>query len=121
MQLYLDNLAIDANLLNGLVYNNTLHLFLYTFVLLFLISLIGILINRKHVIVLLMCVELILLSVFLAFCIISVLLNEYSGYVYALMIITLAAGESAIALSVLIIYYRIFGSIALHERALLKG
>ena len=88
---------------------------------LFLIGLSGIFLNRKNIIVLLMAVELMLLAINLNFIIFSVFLDDILGQLFALLVLTVAAAESAIGLAILVIYYRIRGTIAIEFIDLMKG
>ena len=96
-------------------------IYIYQCVLLFLIGVIGIVINRKNIIILLMCIELILLSINFLLLTSSVLIDDINGQVYAFYILVVAAAESAIGLSILVAYYRVRGSIAIKYINLLKG
>jgi len=99
----------------------TYSIYIYLSILLFLIGTIGILINRKNIIILLMCIELILLSINFLLITNSVILDNINGQLYAFYILVVAAGESAIGLSILVTYYRVRGSIAIKYINLLKG
>ena len=88
---------------------------------LFLIGLSGIILNRKNIIVMLMSVELMLLAVNLNFIIYSVYLDDIMGQVVALLILTVAAAEAAIGLAILVVYYRVRGSISVENIHLLRG
>ena len=88
---------------------------------LFLIGLSGIILNRKNIIVMLMSVELMLLAVNLNFFIYSVYLDDIMGQVFALLILTVAAAEAAIGLAILVVYYRVRGSISVENIHLLRG
>ena len=90
-------------------------------ILLFVISIIGIILNRTHTILILICIELMLLSITLNFLVNSTLLNSIIGQVYSLYIITVAAVETAIGLSILITFYKVRGSISVNLLNLLKG
>lgn len=90
-------------------------------ILLFVISIIGIILNRTHTILILICIELMLLSITLNFLVNSTLLNSITGQVYSLYIITVAAVETAIGLSILITFYKVRGSISVNLLNLLKG
>lgn len=87
----------------------------------FLIGLSGIILNRKNIIVMLMSVELMLLAVNLNFIIYSVYLDDIMGQVFALLILTVAAAEAAIGLAILVVYYRVRGSISVENIHLLRG
>nr|YP_010890168.1 NADH dehydrogenase subunit 4L [Halistemma rubrum]WJJ70216.1 NADH dehydrogenase subunit 4L [Halistemma rubrum] len=89
--------------------------------LLFIISVIGIILNRTHTILILICIELMLLSITLNFIINTTKLISISGQIYSLYIITVAAVETAIGLSILITFYKIRGSISINLINLLKG
>ena len=88
---------------------------------LFLVGLSGIFLNRKNIIVLLMAVELMLLAINFNFIIFSVFLDDIVGQLFALLVLTVAAAESAIGLAILVIYYRIRGTIAIEFIDLMKG
>jgi NADH-quinone oxidoreductase subunit K len=92
----------------------------FDFILL-LIGLFGIVLNRKSIIHIIMCVELVLLSLNLNFIVFSVYLDDLYGQIFALFVLTVAAAESAIGLALLIIYYRVRGSISMNQVPALKG
>ncbi|MCK9991990.1 MAG: NADH-quinone oxidoreductase subunit K [Alphaproteobacteria bacterium] len=85
------------------------------------IGVLGIFINRKNIIIILMSVELILLSVNINLVAFSSFLNDLSGQVFALLVLTVAAGEAAIGLAILVVYFRNRGSIAVEDINLMKG
>ena len=88
---------------------------------LFCISVAGIFLNRKNVIVLLMCIELMLLAVNINFVAFSRHLGDSAGQVFVFFILTVAAAEAAIGLAILVIYFRNRGSIAVEDVNLMKG
>ncbi len=88
---------------------------------LFVLGIFGIFLNRKNVIVILMSVELILLSVNLNFVAFSAKLQDLTGQVFALFVLTVAAAEAAIGLAIVVIYFRNRGSIEVEEISTLKG
>jgi NADH-quinone oxidoreductase subunit K len=88
---------------------------------LFTLGILGIFINRKNVIVILMSIELILLSVNINLVAFSTHLGDLVGQVYALVVLTVAAAEAAIGLSILVAYYRNRGSIAVEDVNLMNG
>lgn len=88
---------------------------------LFLIGLFGILLNRQSILLILMCIELVLLSVNLNFITSSIFLEDFYGQVFSLFILTIAAAESAIGLAILILYYRIRSKIQISQVSCLKG
>lgn len=94
---------------------------LITNISLFILATFGIMFSRSNIIIVLMCIELMLLSVNLNFLLLSVYLDDAVGQVFSLLILTVAAGESAIGLSILILYYRIRGNILINESTVLKG
>ena len=95
--------------------------FLAVAAVLFTIGVLGIFINRKNVIVILMSVELILLAVNINMVAFSAALNDITGQVFTLLILTVAAAEAAIGLAVLVVYYRNRGSIAVEDINMMKG
>jgi len=74
---------------------------------LFLIGVLGLVLNRKNILITIMSIELMLLAVNLNFVIFSIYLNDITGYVFVLFILTIAAAESAIGLAILTVYYRL--------------
>jgi NADH-quinone oxidoreductase subunit K len=87
---------------------------------LFILSISGILYNRKNILIIIMCIELMLLSLNLNFIIFSVYLDDLYGQIFSLFILTVAAGESAIGLAIIILYYRVRGSISMNLLSLIK-
>ncbi len=81
----------------------------------------GIFLNRKNVIVILMSVELILLSVNLNFVAFSSWLDDLTGQIFAMFVLTVAAAEAAIGLAIVVIYFRNRGSIEVEGISTLKG
>jgi NADH-quinone oxidoreductase subunit K len=98
-----------------------LNLQFITNIILFLIGVGGILINRKNVLIVLMCIEIMLLSVNLNFLVGSIHMNDFVGQIFSLFILTVAAGESAIGLAILILYNRIRSRILISEITTLKN
>ena len=88
---------------------------------LFCISVAGIFLNRKNVIVLLMSIELMLLAVNINFVAFSHYLGDYHGQVFVFFILTVAAAESAIGLAILVVLFRNLSTIDVQELDLLKG
>ena len=80
---------------------------------LFLLGIWGIYLNRKNIILMLMSIELMLLSINMNFLVFSVYLDDMMGQLFALLVLTVAAAESAIGLALLVIYYRVRGTICL--------
>ena len=94
---------------------------LTTNVLLFIIGIVGIVMNRRNILIIIMCVELVLLSLNLNFIIFSVYFDDLYGQLFSLFILTVAAAESALGLAIIIIYYRLRGSISMDQAIVLKG
>lgn len=88
---------------------------------LFTLGVLGIFLNRKNVIVILMSVELILLAVNINLVAFSTHLNDLVGQVFALFVLTVAAAEAAIGLAILVTYFRNRGTIAVEDINLMKG
>jgi len=95
--------------------------FLVLGAILFAISVAGIFLNRKNVIVILMSVELILLAVNINLVGFSSALQDMTGQIFAMLILTVAAAEAAIGLAIVLIYYRNRGSIEVEDISTLKG
>ena len=93
---------------------------LTTNILLFLTGLIGMVINRRNILIILMCIEIVLLSLNLNFIVFSVYFDDLYGQLFSLFILTVAAAESAIGLAIIIIYYRLRGSILIEQTNILK-
>ena len=89
--------------------------------LIFLLGVIGIFLNRKNVIIILMSIEIILLSVNLNLIAFSYFLNDLTGQIFSLFVLTVAAAEAAIGLAILVIYNRNAGSIEIEKINALKG
>ena len=87
----------------------------------FTLGIFGIFLNRKNVIVILMSIELMLLAVNINMIAFSVFLNDLVGQVFAMFILTVAAGEAAIGLAILVVYFRNRGAIGVEDINLMKG
>jgi len=99
----------------------TLSHFLVLGALLFAISVVGIFLNRKNVIILLMAIELMLLAVNMIFVAFSHYLGDISGQVFVFFILTVAAAESAIGLAILVVLFRNLRTINVQDLDQLKG
>lgn len=88
---------------------------------LFTMGVLGIFMNRKNLIVILMAIELILLSVNLNLVAFSAALNDLVGQIFAMFVLTVAAGEAAIGLAILVIYFRGRGTISVDDVNRMKG
>lgn len=95
----------------------------YVFVsaILFVLGVLGIFLNRKNIIVILMSIELILLTVNLNLVAFSAFLGDLTGQIFAMFVLTVAAGEAAVGLAILVIYFRGRGTIAVDSVDRLKG
>jgi len=98
-----------------------LHNYLTVAAILFTLGTLGIFLNRKNVIVILMSIELILLSVNINLVAFSVFLGNLTGQIFALLVLTVAAAEAAIGLAILVVFYRNRGSIAVEDINAMKG
>ena len=87
----------------------------------FSIGLAGVFLNRKNIIVILMCIELILLAVNINLVSFSIFINDLTGQIFTLFILTVAAAEAAIGLAIIVVYYRNSGTIRVEEIDQLKG
>ena len=87
----------------------------------FTIGIVGIFLNRKNIIVILMCIELILLAVNVNLVSFSIFINDLTGQIFAMFILTVAAAEAAIGLAIIVVYYRNKGSIRVEDISSLKG
>jgi NADH-quinone oxidoreductase subunit K len=88
---------------------------------LFAISMAGIFLNRKNVIIILMSIELILLAVNINFVAFSAFLHDLVGQIFAMFVLTVAAAEAAIGLAILVVYFRNRGTIEVEAVNLMKG
>ena len=88
---------------------------------LFTLGVLGIFINRKNIIVILMAIELILLAVNINLVAFSAFLGDLVGQVFAMFVLTVAAAEAAIGLAILMIYFRARGTIAVDDANRMKG
>ena len=88
---------------------------------LFTTGVFGIFLNRKNVIIIMMSIELILLSVNINMVAFSANLGDLAGQIFALFILTVAAGEAAIGLAIIVVYFRNRGSIEVEDINLMKG
>ena len=104
-----------------MIYEVTLAHYLVLAGLLFTIGIFGIFLNRKNLIVILMSVELMLLAVNINFVAFSSFLNDLTGQVFAMFILTVAAAEAAIGLAILVVFFRNRGTIAVDDLTAMKG
>jgi len=87
----------------------------------FLIGITGLVFRSTNMLIILMCIEMILLSTNLNFIVMSIYLDDFTGQIFSLIILTIAAAESAIGLAILILYYRTLMQISVFKISLLKG
>jgi len=88
---------------------------------LFGMGVVGLIANRKNLIIMLMSIELILLAVNLNFVAFSAYLHDLVGQIFAMFVLTVAAGEAAIGLAILVIYFRGRGTISVDDPSRMKG
>jgi NADH-quinone oxidoreductase subunit K len=98
-----------------------LHHFLILAAILFSIGVVGIFLNRKNIVILLMAIELMLLAVNINFIAFSHFLNDMAGQIFVFFILTVAAAEAAIGLAILIVLFRNRQSIDVDDMDSLKG
>jgi len=88
---------------------------------LFTLGIVGIFLNRKNVIVILMSIELMLLAVNINLVSFSAHLQDMVGQIFTMFVLTVAAAEAAVGLAIIIVYFRNRGSIAVEDINLMKG
>jgi len=88
---------------------------------LFTVGVVGIFVNRKNIIVILMAIELILLSVNLNLIAFSVFSGTITGQIFAMLVLTVAAAEAAVGLAILVVFFRIRGDIYVESVDVMKG
>lgn len=87
---------------------------------LFCLGLFGIILNRQNIIIILMSIELLLLSINLNFLYFSFFIDDILGQIFSLIILTVAAAESAIGLAIIILFFKISGNISIYKINLLS-
>lgn len=90
-------------------------------IILFLIGTLGLVLNRKNILITIMSIEIMLLAVNLNFIVFSIYLDDITGYVFVMFILTIAATESAIGLALLSIYYKLKHTIQMDKIKNLKS
>lgn len=88
---------------------------------LFILGILGILTNRRHFLVVIICIEMLLLSVNMFFLLFSVQMDDLLGQLFAFFILTVAAAESCVGLAIIILYYRNRGNISFNSHFTLKS
>ncbi|WP_017930615.1 NADH-quinone oxidoreductase subunit NuoK [Robiginitomaculum antarcticum] len=87
----------------------------------FVIGTFGIFVNRKNVIIIMMCIELLLLAVNINFVAFATHMGDMAGQIFAMFVLTVAAAEAAVGLAILVVYFRNRGDIAVEDINLMKG
>ena len=87
----------------------------------FTLGVLGIILNRKNIIVILMSIELILLAVNINLVAFSVYLHDVVGQIFAMFVLTVAAAEAAVGLAILVTFFRNRGDIAVDDASMMKG
>lgn len=80
---------------------------------LFCLGLLGIILNRQNILIILLCIEIVLISINLNFIYFSVFLDDLLGQIFSIIILTVAASESSIGLALLILFFDIHGNISI--------
>ena len=99
----------------------TLEHYLFLGAIIFTLGVLGIFLNKKNLIIILMSIELILLSVNINFIAFSAYINDISGQIFGMLTLTVAAAEAAIGLAILVVFFRNLGSIEVNKINQLKG
>ena len=99
----------------------TLEHYLFLGAIIFTLGVLGIFLNKKNLIIILMSIELILLSVNINFIAFSAYFDDISGQIFAMLTLTVAAAEAAIGLAILVVFFRNLGSIEVNKINQLKG
>ena len=90
-------------------------------IILFILGVLGIVLNRSNLIIMLMSIELMLLAISFLFLSNSVVIDNIIGQLFTIMILTVAAAEAAIGVAILVAYYRVRGTISIRSLNLLRG
>ena len=88
---------------------------------LFVLGVLGIFLNRKNIIVILMAIELILLAVNINLVAFSAFLHDLTGQIFAMFVLTVAAAEAAVGLAILVTFFRNRGDISVDDASMMKG
>ncbi len=99
----------------------TLNHYLLLSAFLFTVGVVGIFVNRKNIIVILMAIELILLSVNINLVAFSVFSGTITGQIFAMLVLTVAAAEAAVGLAILVVFFRLRGDISVDAIDMMKG
>ena len=95
--------------------------YLVVSVLLLVLGMLGVVLNRKHLIIMIVSIELILLAAIFVFLLNSMVTDQLIGQVFTIMVLTVAAAESSIGLAIMVAYYRIKGTISIKSLNWLRG
>ena len=95
--------------------------YLFLAAIIFTIGVIGIFLNRKNVIIILMSIELILLAVNINLVSFSIFMQDLTGQIFTMFILTVAAAEAAIGLAIVVVYFRNKGSIKIEDISSMRG
>lgn len=87
----------------------------------FFLGVLGVLTNRRHYLVIIICIEMMLLSINMSFILFSIYLDDILGQLFSFYVLTVAAAESSIGLAIIILYYKIRGNIFSSNKILLKS
>ena len=99
----------------------TLNHYLVLSAFLFTVGVVGIFVNRKNIIVIVMAIELILLSVNINLVAFSVFSGTITGQIFAMLVLTVAAAEAAVGLAILVVFFRLRGDISVDAIDMMKG
>nr|YP_010147295.1 NADH dehydrogenase subunit 4L [Coscinodiscus wailesii]QQP21856.1 NADH dehydrogenase subunit 4L [Coscinodiscus wailesii] len=99
---------------------NIYYILSFTFII-FIIGILGVVVNRKNILIIIISIELMLLAVNLNFIVFSIYLDDIIGQLFVLFVLTVAASESAIGLSILSAYYKVKQTIAVDKIKSLKS
>jgi len=95
--------------------------YIFVPILIFFIGIFGIFFNRKNILLIIVCIELILLSVNFCFLVTASYLDDILGQIFSIFVLVVASAETSIGLAIFVLYYRINGSIAIEFIKILKG
>ncbi len=95
--------------------------YLFLAAIIFIIGIMGIFLNRKNIIIILMSIELILLAVNINLVSFSIFTEDLTGQIFSMFVLTVAAAEAAIGLAIIVVYYRSKGTIRIEDINSLKG
>ncbi len=87
----------------------------------FFLGVLGVLTNRRHYLVIIICIEMMLLSINMSFLLFSIYLDDILGQLFSFFVLTVAAAESSIGLAIIILYYKNRGNIFSSNKILLKS